>query len=93
MFIYLKTVQQYLLNTYSFLGTEHIIQIKIDLLATLIILKFEIGRVEVGVWMRKKSSCHQHVQVMFKPGLRSGAAKRLHLLVLNRFLHVKVETC
>lgn len=54
LFIYLKTVQQYLLNTYSFLGTEHIMQSKID---ELIMLMIEIGRVEVWVWVRKKNSC------------------------------------
>lgn len=67
LFIYLKTVQQYLLNTYSFLGTEYIMQSKIDLLGTLIMIKFEINR---GVNEEEKFK----LAILFKSGLRSGAA-------------------
>lgn len=48
LFIYLKTVQQYLLNTQYFLSTEHVMQSEIDLLAILMMLKIEIGRLEGG---------------------------------------------
>lgn len=67
LFIYLKTDQQYLLNTNSFLGSEYIMQSKINLLGTLIMIKFEISR-DVNEEEKFKSA------IMSKSGLRSGAA-------------------